>query len=104
VRHVTSRLKKVKRPERGVDHTPSYRDGEPLHIKIRIIFQRQSTPNTAETNAIIRDTFNGRICHSPKQGHPDALQRYRAKYLKVTDHTTTQQKAKLPVGSTLGSS
>jgi hypothetical protein len=48
-------------------------------------------------NAIIREKVSGRICHSPKQGHPDALQRYSAKYLKATDHTTTQQYAKLPV-------
>jgi hypothetical protein len=71
-----------------------------------ITFHRQSTPHTAQTNAIIRDKLNGSVSNSPKQGHPDALQRYRAKYLylKATDHTTTQQNGKLPVGSTLGSS
>lgn len=68
------------------------------------LLSRQSMPHTAQMNAIIRDILNGSVSNSPKQGHPDALQRYRAKYLKATDHTTTQQNGKPPVGSTLGSS
>ena len=55
-------------------------------------------------NAIIRDKCNAGIRHGPKQGHPDALQRYIATYLKATDHTTTEYNAKCPVGSTLSSS